>query len=136
MRFWMILAGSSALAISIAAHAQGTTEAPLAQTSTPQTSPKDHNAGDTVATVAADQPAKPAAGKQDAMTLDTPLEKIAASEQGKAILDKHLPGLTTHAMWDAIKPMSLNEVAPIAGGAIPEDRMKLVAADLAALPKK
>jgi iron complex outermembrane receptor protein len=53
MRFWMTFVGSSALAISTAAHAQSTTEAPLAPApaDAPQTSPEgDRNVGDIVVT--------------------------------------------------------------------------------------
>ena len=76
-----------------------------------------------------------AASTTDAMTLDTPLEEIAANEAGKAILHKRLPGLTEHAMWETFKAMSLNQLAPMAGGQIPEEQVKLVATDLAALKK-
>ena len=88
----------------------------------------------------AETPAKPAeqpgtAAPAPAMSLDTPIEQIAANEQGRAILDKHLPGLTSHAMWEAFKAMSLNQLAPVVGGAIPASQLELVAADLAALQK-
>lgn len=72
---------------------------------------------------------------QSKMTLDTPLGEIAANAEAKAILDKHLPGLTTHAMWDAFKAMSLNQMAPMSNGQIPADRLKMVEADLTTLKK-
>ncbi len=76
--------------------------------------------------------AAPAAG---AMTLDTPIETIAANPAGKAVLDKDLPGLTTHPAYDQFKGMSLKEVAPMSQGAVTDAMLTKVGADLAALPK-
>lgn len=78
----------------------------------------------------------PAASAAGAMSLDTPIETIAANPAGKAVLDKDLPGLTTHPMYDSFKSMSLKEVQPMSQGAIGDDAMKKAGADLAALPPK
>ncbi len=86
--------------------------------------------------VAADAPSASATEQQQAMTLDTPLEQIVANAKGKAIIDQRVPGLTTHAMWDMFKAMSLNQLAPMAGDMLPESQLSLIAADLAALQKK
>lgn len=66
-------------------------------------------------------------------TLDTPIETLAANPAAKAVLDRDLPGITTHAMWDMIKGMSLNELAPMSNGKITPERLKIVAAELAQL---
>lgn len=73
----------------------------------------------------------PAAG----MTLDTPIQDIAANPAGKAVLDADLPGLTTHPAYDQFKGMSLKEVQPMSQGAITDAALAKTGADLAALPK-
>ncbi|MEG3088092.1 hypothetical protein [Sphingomonas sp. PB4P5] len=74
-------------------------------------------------------PAAPAAK----FSLDTPLETIVADPAAKAVLDKDMPGVSTHAMFEQVKTMSLNQVAPMAGGAITADMLAKTAADLAAI---
>jgi hypothetical protein len=73
--------------------------------------------------------AAPAAG----FTLDTPIEQIAADPAGKAVLDKDLPGLTTHQAYDQFKGMSLSQVQPMSQGAITDAALAKAGADLAAL---
>jgi len=80
-------------------------------------------------------PAAPAAAPAGALTLDTPIEDIAAVPAGKAILDKDMPGLTTHPAYDQFKGMSLKEVQPMSQGAITDDMMTKTGADLAAMKK-
>ena len=76
-------------------------------------------------------PTAPATG----LSLDTPIEQIAAVPAGKAVLDKDIPGLTTHPAYDQFKGMSLKEVQPMSQGAITDDMLAKTGADLAALPK-
>ena len=66
---------------------------------------------------------------------DTPIESIAAVPEGKAALDKHLPGLTTHEAYDQFKGMSLKQVQPMSQGAISDDAIKALQADLDKLKK-
>jgi lysophospholipase L1-like esterase len=70
-----------------------------------------------------------------AFTLDTPIATIAADPAGKAILDKDLPGLTTHPMYGLFKGRSLKQVQPMSGGAITDERLAKAQADLADLAK-
>jgi hypothetical protein len=65
------------------------------------------------------------------LTLDTPIEQIVASPAGKAVLDKDLPGLTSHAMYDQFKTMSLKDLQPMSQGAITDEALKKVGDDLA-----
>lgn len=74
--------------------------------------------------------ATPAAG---ALTVDTPIETIAANPAGKAVLDKDVPGLTAHAMYDSFKSMSLKALQPMSGGVITDDMLTKVETDLAAV---
>ena len=66
-------------------------------------------------------------------TIETPIEKIAADPAAKAILDKDLPGLTTHEAYDSFKSMSLKDVQPMSNGAITDAALAKVSADLAAV---
>jgi hypothetical protein len=49
------------------------------------------------------------------------------------VLDTDMPGTTTHPMFEQFKGMSLNQVAPMAGGAITAEMLAKTAADLAAI---
>ena len=60
----------------------------------------------------------------------TPIETIVANPAGKAVLDKDLPGLTTHEAYDQFKAMTLSQVAPMSQGAITPEGLKAVQADL------
>jgi hypothetical protein len=73
------------------------------------------------------------AGATAKFTLDTPIETIAADPKGKAVLDADFPGMTTHEMYDSFKSMSLNQVQPMSGGAIPPEALTKAATDLAAI---
>ncbi len=84
---------------------------------------------------AAQTNAKPATTTAPGLSLDTPIEQIAAAPAGKAVLDKDVPGLLTHPAYDQFKAMSLKEVQPMSQGAITDDMMAKTGADLAALPK-
>ena len=66
-------------------------------------------------------------------TIDTPLETIVADPAGKAALDAVMPGLTTHAMFDQFKSMSLKQVAPMSGGKITDEGLAKAEAALAAV---
>jgi hypothetical protein len=76
----------------------------------------------------AEPPATPAAA---AVSLDTPIEQLLASEKTKAILDARVPGLTSHPMLDQFKSMSLKQLQPMAGGQLTDAMLEAVAADLA-----
>ena len=78
-------------------------------------------------------PASTAPASTAKFSLDTPLETIVADPAAKAVLDKDMPGVSTHAMFEQVKTMSLNQVAPMAGGAITADMLAKTAADLAAI---
>lgn len=66
---------------------------------------------------------------------NTPIADIAASAEGKAALDKNLPGLTTHEAYDQFKGMSLKQVQPLSQGAITDDQIKALQADLDKIKK-
>jgi hypothetical protein len=74
-------------------------------------------------------PAAPAAA--GALSVEnTPIETIVANPAAKAVLDKDLPGLTSHEAYDQFKGMTLAQVAPMSQGAITPEALKTVQADL------
>lgn len=76
------------------------------------------------------------------LTLDTPIEQIAANPEGKKILEADLKNPTTgktifdNPMYDQFKSMSLKELQPMAPNAVTDERLKKVAEDLAKLQSK
>ena len=67
-----------------------------------------------------------AAGK---LTLDTPIQDIVADAQGKAVIDKHLPG----PQYDMIKGLSLKQLQPYSDGKLTDEILAKTAADLASI---
>ncbi len=118
----------------IAVAAALTIAAPLAAQNTTATAPVPAAApGAAAAPTPAAAPASAAATVAVKYTVDTPLETIVADPAGKAVIDSNMPGLTTHAMFDQFKSMSLKQLAPMSGGRITEEALTKVAPVLAAV---
>jgi hypothetical protein len=79
--------------------------------------------------------AAPAAAPADAakFNLDTPIETMAADEKAKAVLMADLPDLLPHPSYEMFKGMSLRQVQPYSQGALTDDLLAKVQADLAAI---
>jgi len=79
--------------------------------------------------------AKPATGTAPAaegkFSLDTPLQDIVADEKGKAVIDKHFPGMIAMPEYEMFKAISLNQLKPYANGKITDEMLAAAAADLA-----
>lgn len=86
------------------------------------------------ALVPAAWPAQPAADVVAPSMLDVPIEDIAATENGRVVLDKDFPELRTHAMYDVFKSMSLNQIAAMSHGRITRTMLAQARTDLSALP--
>ena len=76
---------------------------------------------------AAPAAAAPAAGKLSVET--TPIETIAASPEGKAAMEKVLPGITSHPAYDQFKAFTLSQIQPMSEGAISADHLKAIQAE-------
>jgi len=76
-------------------------------------------------------PAAPAVAAK--FTVDTPIETIAADPAGKAALDTAMPGITTHAMYEQFKSMSLKQLQPMSGGKITDEALTKTNEALAAV---
>ena len=65
-------------------------------------------------------------------TLDTPIEALAADPAAKAVLDKFLPGTTTHPSYDMFKGMTLVELKPFSEGLITDETLAAIKSELPA----
>lgn len=65
--------------------------------------------------------------------VDMPIEAIAADPKAKAVLDAVFPGMTTHAMYDQFKGMSLKALQPMASDQITDAGIAKLSAELAAI---
>ena len=66
-------------------------------------------------------------------SIDTKLGDLLDNEQTKAILEKHMPGISTHPQIGMGRGFPLSTVAKFAGGMITQDMLDKVNAELAAL---
>jgi hypothetical protein len=64
--------------------------------------------------------------------LDEPIERIADTPSGCAVLDKDFPGMRAHPMYGYFKSMSLNQVAAMSKGQITPDMLAQAKSDLSA----
>lgn len=65
-----------------------------------------------------------------ALSIESKLGDILANPQGKAVLEKHLPGISTNPQMAMGKGMSLKVIAPMAGGKITPAMLKAIDEDL------
>jgi hypothetical protein len=81
-----------------------------------------------ISPVAYAETAAPAAAK---FNVDMPIETLAADPAAKAALEASLPGLTTHAMYEQFKGMSLTQLQPMASDKITDEALTKLKAALA-----
>lgn len=77
-------------------------------------------------------PAAPAAATGK-FSLDTPIQEIVADTQGKAALDKNLPGLVGLPQYDMFKGLSLKQLQGFSDGKLTDEVLAKTATDLAAI---
>jgi hypothetical protein len=68
-----------------------------------------------------------------AFSIQSSLGDLLDNEQTKAILEKHMPGISSHPQIAMGRGFPLSVVANFSGGMITEDMLKAVDADLVAL---
>jgi hypothetical protein len=71
-----------------------------------------------------------------AFSIKTSIERIAANPEAKAVLERELPGFTTHPQYDQFKSMSLETLEAMFPDAVPHEQVKAVDAALRAIPAK
>jgi len=68
-----------------------------------------------------------------AVTIESPISVLLADERIKAILDKHLPGMTSDIRLKMAMGMTLKQIMPMSQGRITVSKIEAISADLAAL---
>ena len=66
-------------------------------------------------------------------TVQTPIDRIAADDRGKAVLDRDVPGVMKNPHYMLFSCMSLSQLASLSGGQLPQSKLNEVNADLAEL---
>lgn len=66
-----------------------------------------------------------------AFTIYSTVGKVMSNEQAKVIIEKHLPGATTHPMLGEAWGMTLGEVATYPEAGITNTQLQALLADLA-----
>lgn len=66
-------------------------------------------------------------------SLDTPIADLIADRRAKAVIDKHLPGMSSDKNLGKFSAMSLRLLQPQSGGRLTGALMEQVGADLAAI---
>lgn len=75
----------------------------------------------------------PEAAKPAAFSVNSPISALMANDAAKAVVVKHLGPLDQHPMYDQFKAMSLVDVQPWSQGAISDEALANIKADLAKL---
>lgn len=81
------------------------------------------------AEAAAPAPAAPATDTK--FNLDTPLQDIVADEKGKAVIEKHFPGMIALPEYEMFKAISLTQLQPYSNGKLTDEMLAATAKDLA-----
>ncbi len=76
----------------------------------------------------------PAAAKAAWSTSTTPVGELIANPDTKAVLEKHLPGISTNPQLEQVKGLSLKAIQPYAPDQLPDAILTAIDVDLAKLP--
>ena len=68
-----------------------------------------------------------------AFTADSTLKQILADPKAKAVLEKHVPGMSNHPLLGMAMGMSLKTIAGFPQAGIAPDKLKAIVDDLAKL---
>jgi len=88
-------------------------------------------AGTALAQTRTPPPAAPAAARP---TIASPIKDLIANAQTRAVLEKHLPGVSQHPALPQFQDMTLAQVAPVSGGVVTPQIIAAIDADQKALP--
>lgn len=67
------------------------------------------------------------------LSIGSSIAELAADPRGRAILDRRIPGLTHHPLYEVFKALSLPQLAPNAPGEISQQQVAQVQSDLGEL---
>ena len=79
-------------------------------------------------------PAPAAAPAAARPTITSSIKDLLANAQTRAVLEKHLPGVSQHPALPQFQDMTLAQVAPVSQGAVTAEMIAAIDADLKALP--
>ena len=65
-----------------------------------------------------------------ALSIDSTLGDILGDEKGKAVLEKHMPGVSTHPQLAMAKGMTLKQIAGMSQGQITQATLDAINEDL------
>ncbi|AUW59308.1 hypothetical protein C1T17_15640 [Sphingobium sp. SCG-1] len=69
----------------------------------------------------------PAVAQSEApLSIETPIETLMASPLARPVLDKELPDLDKHPMYEKFKGMTLVQLQPISSGQISEEKVATI----------
>ena len=68
-----------------------------------------------------------------ALTADSTLKEIMENATGKAIMEKHVPGISSNSMLKMALPMTLKKISSIPPAGINAEKLQAIVADLAKL---
>lgn len=69
-----------------------------------------------------------------AATLSIEINSVAelvADEKAKAVLEKHIPGISTHEAYENFKDMTLAQLKPLSEGLITDETLAAIKSELA-----
>lgn len=78
----------------------------------------------------------PAAAKAAYSTATTPLGDLIANPDTKAVLEKHIPGISANPEIEPVKGLSLKAIQSYAPDRLPDALLAAIDADLAKVPAK
>jgi len=67
------------------------------------------------------------------LSVDSTLGRLLADDKAKAVLDKHIPGISSNPQIEQAKGMSLKAIAAMSQGAITDEILKAIGEDLSKL---
>ena len=67
-------------------------------------------------------------------TIASPIKDLLANAQTRAVVEKHLPGVSQHPALPQVQDMTLSQVAPLSEGLVTPAIIAAIDADLKALP--
>lgn len=68
-------------------------------------------------------------------TATTPLGELLANPETKAVLEKHMPGISTNPEIEPVKGLSLKAIQPYAPDRLPDALLAAIDADLAKIAR-
>lgn len=68
---------------------------------------------------------------QAPLSIERPIEQLMADPNARAVLQKELPDLDKHPMYETFKSMNLVQLEPLSSGQITKEKLEAIKAALA-----